>query len=256
MGRWSALVAPPFLEWLALPPGLAWLDDGCGDGSFTELLIARQRPMSVVGIDPAPAQLAFARQRPGAAAARFAEGDAQALPLPDECVDAAVMALVLFFVPDPAQGLSELLRVALPGGTVAAYHWDLAGGGFPLQPIVDAVHAEGFATQRPQSAWASTLTASVTLWRDAGLVDVQTRQIEVSRSFDSVDDYLRTAAGSSRLREILATLTPAAAKRVKERVRGQLGGGHGPIVVSARANAVKGVKAREPFRREAHHRSA
>ena len=35
MGRWSALVAHPFLGWLALPAGLEWLDDGCGDGSFT-----------------------------------------------------------------------------------------------------------------------------------------------------------------------------------------------------------------------------
>jgi len=113
MGRWSALVAQPSLDWLALPPGLAWLDDSCGNGSFTEALVAHGRPASVVGIDPSPAQLAFARQRAGTAGVRFVQGDAQSLPLPDGCIDAAVMALVLFFVPDPARGLRERVRERL-----------------------------------------------------------------------------------------------------------------------------------------------
>jgi len=129
MGRWSALVAEPFLDWLALPSGLGWLDSGCGDGSFTEQLVLRQSPSSVVGVDPAPAQLAFARQRASMASVSFLEGDAQALPVPSASVDAAVMALVLFFVPDPLRGIRELLRVTRPGGTIAAYHWDMAGGG-------------------------------------------------------------------------------------------------------------------------------
>ena len=116
MGRWSALVAAPFLDWLALPQGLEWLDDGCGNGSFTELLVTRQRPALVVGVDAAPAQLAFARQRPGTAGVSFVEGDAQALPLPDAGFDAAVIALVLFFLPSPVQGLQEMVRTARPGG--------------------------------------------------------------------------------------------------------------------------------------------
>ena len=44
---------------------------------------------------------------------RFVQGDAQSLPLPDGCIDAAVMALVLFFVPDPARGLRERVRERL-----------------------------------------------------------------------------------------------------------------------------------------------
>lgn len=241
MGRWSALVAQPFLDWLALPHGLSWLDDGCGNGSFTESLVLRQAPASVVGVDPAPAQLSFARQRLATAGVCFVNGDAQALPLADACVDVAVMALVLFFLPDPRQGLRELVRVVKPGGTIAAYQWDLAGGGFPLQPIVDAVRAEGYRPQSPPSAWTATLQASEDLWRDAGLADVQTRQFEVRRTFAGFDDYWRTAHGSPRLRSLFASLSPPALQRVSDRARERIGvTGDGPLVLEARANAVKG----------------
>ncbi|MBT9490664.1 MAG: class I SAM-dependent methyltransferase [Rubrivivax sp.] len=243
MGRWSALVAKPFLDWLSLPDGLAWLDDGCGDGSFTESLVLYQRPATVVGVDPAPGQLSYARRRVNHAGVCFLQGDAQALPLPSASVDAAVMALVLFFVPDPLQGVREMVRVVKDSGTVAAYQWDLDGGGLPLQPILDALHAEGYKSQPPPSAWAATMKASGDLWRSADLVDVRTCQFEVNRTFDSFDDYWRTAYGSPRLRELFASLSPTALQRLAERVSGRIGDASDrPIVLTARANAVSGRK--------------
>jgi ubiquinone/menaquinone biosynthesis C-methylase UbiE len=68
MGKWSQLAGSLFLDWLAVPPGLRWLDVGCGNGAFTELVIARCAPSQVDGIDPSEAQLAFARSRAGATA--------------------------------------------------------------------------------------------------------------------------------------------------------------------------------------------
>lgn len=241
MGQWSALVAQPFLNWLALPEGLDWLDDGCGNGSFTEVLLAQQRPWSVVGVDPSPEQLAFARQRAGTARGRFMEGDAQALPLPDASVDVAVMALVLFFLPEPAQGLRELARVVRTGGTIAAYHWDIEGGGLPLEPIMQAVRAEGYPTQRPPSTWAASLETSEDLWRSAGLVDVQTCRIQVRRGFDSFEGFWRTAYGSPRLRDLFDSLSPVALQRLRDRVCAGLNAAQGaPLVLEAVANAVKG----------------
>jgi ubiquinone/menaquinone biosynthesis C-methylase UbiE len=38
----------------------------------------------------------------------------------DAAGDAAVMALVLFFVPEPAVGVAEMCRAVRPGGVVAA----------------------------------------------------------------------------------------------------------------------------------------
>ena len=53
MGRWSRAAGETFLDWLALPPGLKWLDVGCGTGASTELVLARCKPASSDGIDPA-----------------------------------------------------------------------------------------------------------------------------------------------------------------------------------------------------------
>src|SRR3979409_1324416 len=83
MGIWSRLAGNIFLEWLAPRPGLRWIDVGCGNGAFTAMLIERCTPPEVQGIDPAEAQLAFARTRSDVRIARFQQGDATALPFPE-----------------------------------------------------------------------------------------------------------------------------------------------------------------------------
>jgi ubiquinone/menaquinone biosynthesis C-methylase UbiE len=103
MGSWSRLAGEMFLNWLAPLPGLRWIDIGCGNGAFTELLVDQRAPAEVQGIDPSEAQLAFARARPAARLAEFRQGDAMVLPFSEDRFDAAVMALVIFFVPDPAK---------------------------------------------------------------------------------------------------------------------------------------------------------
>src|SRR5207302_1822223 len=152
MGVWSRFAGEIFLEWLAPRPGLRWIDIGCGNGAFTELIVERAAPAEAQGIDPSEGQLAFARARPGARPAQFQRGDAMALPFPPDRFDAAVMALVIFFVPDPAKGIAEMARVVCPGGTVATYAWDMPGGGFPNEPIHIELRAMGLAPPRPPSA--------------------------------------------------------------------------------------------------------
>jgi SAM-dependent methyltransferase len=168
MGAWSRLAGEIFLDWIAPRPGLRWVDVGCGNGAFTELVVERCAPAEVQGIDPSEGQLAYARARPATRMAEFRQGDAMALPFPDNSFDLAVMALVIFFVPDPAKGVAEMVRVVSLGGTVAAYAWDMAGGGFPLQPVQAELLAMGFAPVRPPRSDASKIDALQNLWTVRG----------------------------------------------------------------------------------------
>jgi ubiquinone/menaquinone biosynthesis C-methylase UbiE len=71
-----------------------------------------------------------------------------ALPFPGGAFDAAIMALVIFFVPDPAKGVAEMARVVRPGGMAATYAWDMLGGGSPLEPIPIEMRAMGLTVLR------------------------------------------------------------------------------------------------------------
>ena len=242
MGVWSRLAGERFLAWLGAPAGARWLDVGCGNGAFTELLIERCAPASVQGIDPSEGQLAFARTRPrlANAPAQFRTGDAMALPWLDDAFDAAVMALVIFFVPEPARGVAEMARVVRPGGIVCSYAWDILGGGFPFAVLQEEMAHFGTPPLWPPSVEASRMDALQALWRGAGLVDVETCEIAVQRSFDDFDSFWKIAQTGPRLLPRFAAMAPGELETMKERVRARLGDGAGRIACSAKANAIRG----------------
>ena len=241
MGKWSELVGEAFLDWLASDSGLRWLDVGCGNGAFTELLVERCAPVSVQGIDPSEAQLAFARRRPVSRVAQFRQGDAMALPFPDDSFDVAVMALVIFFVPDPARGVAEMARVVSSGGAVTAYAWDMVEGGFPYHSLQSEMRELGVAVPAPASPDASGIEAMQDLWTAAGLADVATREITVQRTFSDFDDYWTTVAGGPSVGPSLAAMASGDLDLLKTRMRARLPAGSGSrITYSARANAVRG----------------
>jgi SAM-dependent methyltransferase len=241
MGTWSRMAGEIFLEWLAPPPGMRWVDVGCGNGAFTELLVDRCAPAEVQGFDPSEAQLAFARTRPAARVAQFRQGDAMAQPFSDDTFDAAVMALVIFFVPDPAKAVAEMVRVVRPGGVVAAYAWDMLGGGFPLETLQAEMRGLGVTPSLAPSVAASRMDAMRELWTGAGLEAVEAREITVQRSFADFDDlWTISLLGTSAGRKINA-MSAGDVELLKERWRARLTpDGAGRITCSARANAIKG----------------
>lgn len=245
MGVWSRSVGEVFLDWLKPAQGLRWIDVGCGSGAFTELILTRCAPAGVQAIDPSEGQLAFARTRPGASSAAFQTGDAMALSFPSASFDAAVMALVLVFVPDPSKGVAELARVVRPGGLVATYMWDMLGGGFPLDPIVDEMNAIGLSPTRPPHMEVSTLAALQDLWRAAGLQHIETREITVHRTFADFDEFWTLETKSPSLAPVVAAMPPADIAALKQRVRIHLPAAtDGGITCSARAHAISGRKPR------------
>ena len=241
MGKWSQLAGGAVLEWLAPAPGLRWLDVGCGNGAFTEMIVDRCAPVSVHGIDPSEAQLAFARTRPAARVAQFRQGDAMALPFPNDSFDVAVMPLVIFFVPDPATGVAEMARTVGRGGAVTAYAWNMPGGGFPYEALHAEMREMGIAIPAPPNPDVSDIGAMRALWSAAGLNAIETREIVVPRTFADFDDYWATILGGASVGGTLSAMPAEALAHLKARMRVRLRvDTAGRVTYSAHANAVKG----------------
>lgn len=242
MGVWSRLVGPIFLDWLAAAPHKRWLDVGCGNGAFTQMIVERTQPRSIHGIDPSEAQLEFARQQPALDAVNFQLANAMDLPFADDEFDCAVMPLVLFFVPDPARGVAEMARVVGPGGLVAAYSWDMTAGGFPYQQVRDALGEFGIAALDPPSAEASRQEVLRALWLNAGLTAIESQTITVERTYLDFEDYWNILLAGPSVAQAIAALDPGGSSRLRELLQSRLQpSGGGPITLSARANAIRGV---------------
>ena len=225
---------------------MRWLDVGCGNGAFTEALIARAAPAAIAGVDPSEDQLAFARKRPGAKGAEFRVSDAESLPFPDRHFDGATMALVISFLSDPAKAIAEMARVVKPGGPVATYMWDFEGVGGPQQPLNRALAALGLAPPPLPSAKAARRDALRALWQQTGLTDIETRTIGIDVRFADFDDLWRSFdSGIGPAGKVLAAMPAAEKEKVRAAVRASLPhDAEGRIAYGAVANAVKGrVKA-------------
>ena len=90
-------------------PNESLLDAGCGTGWFTRRFSALPG-LHLTGLDTNADWLAYARSRDGKA--QYVEGNGQRLPFADASFDHAVSVTALCFMPDWAQALKEIVRVA------------------------------------------------------------------------------------------------------------------------------------------------
>jgi ubiquinone/menaquinone biosynthesis C-methylase UbiE len=241
MGGFSRTAGDIFLGWLALPEGLSWIDVGCGTGAFTQLLLDRCTPSRVEAVDPAEAQIAYAQTTPAAKRVNFRVGEAQHLPFGNE-FDAAVMALVIAFVPDPNMAVAELRRVTKPGGTIGTYMWDFFNMGFPRQRLSDAVERLGFPVHHPAGYVHSRMETMQGYFRSAGLADIESRVIDVDVAYPDFETYwtAQTELVNDVVQQI-RNMSAADVERLKADLRATLPKDkNGRIAYKARANAVKG----------------
>jgi ubiquinone/menaquinone biosynthesis C-methylase UbiE len=102
-----------------LEPGDTVVDVGCGPG--TAVRRAAKLGVSVVGVDPAPVMLRVARMLSRTSdRVRFAQGTAEALPLPDASASVVWSVASVHHWADLDAGLREARRVLKPGGRLVA----------------------------------------------------------------------------------------------------------------------------------------
>jgi SAM-dependent methyltransferase len=136
-----------------------FLDFGCGTGEFAPCFPASH----YVGIDIAAAYIRFAAHT---YAGRFLVSSGDALALPDQGFDAALVLGVLHHLPDTlvADAMRELHRVLRPGAVALvmedvpppdawnvaghAMHWLDRGGYIRSEAHYRALFGAGFAVQR------------------------------------------------------------------------------------------------------------
>jgi SAM-dependent methyltransferase len=119
-GHWRRTVEERLLPWALAGAelGADVLEIGPGPGLTTDVLATRVPRLTALEIDPALATALRRRQ----AVVRVVEGDATAMPFPDDSFSGAVSFTMLHHVPSAdAQDrlLEEVRRVLRPGGTFA-----------------------------------------------------------------------------------------------------------------------------------------
>ena len=106
-----------------LRAGMNLLDVGCGPATITADLAEHVAPGRVVGLDAAPGALEAARatlaERGLSGQVELTTGDVMALPFDDDSFDVVHAHQVLQHLGDPVGALTEMRRVARPGGIVA-----------------------------------------------------------------------------------------------------------------------------------------
>jgi ubiquinone/menaquinone biosynthesis C-methylase UbiE len=113
----SPSVLGPLREALEGAPGRRLVDVGGGTGNYAAAL--RGEGWDPLVVDREPAMLA----RAAAKGLETLEGDAQRLPLPDECADAVMLVSMLHHVEDQPAAIAEARRILRPNGRLVLMGW-------------------------------------------------------------------------------------------------------------------------------------
>lgn len=246
VGRWSRQIAIEFLRWLSVSRDRVWADIGCGTGALAATILARHKPAAVYGLDASAGFLSQAQQRLRDQPARWVRGLADHLPWESAVCDVTVAGLVLNFVRHHAAAVREMARVTKPGGLVAAYVWDYAGGMQMMRHFWEAAIAVSPHDAQFDQAERFPLCQPgplQTLFESAQLRSVRVRAIDTPTVFETFDDYWRPFLGQTGA---APTYLASVSDEIREQIRRQLQlrlapTPAGPIKLTARAWAVQGV---------------
>jgi SAM-dependent methyltransferase len=223
MGRWSRLLAPPFIAFAGVHDGDAVLDVGSGTGVLAFAVRAADPTGKIIGIDLSPDYVSYAAHHHSEARVQFEVGDAQKLQFGAATFDKTVSLLVLNFVPDPVLAVREMQRVTKPGGTIAAAVWDYGGDMEMLRIFFEEASAldPSFTTDERKMPLGKP-GALAELFRTAGLDPVE-GPVTITLHFTSFDDYWRpfllgTGPAGAYVKQLAPDRRDALAARLRHRL--------------------------------------
>ncbi|WP_431685558.1 class I SAM-dependent methyltransferase [Hahella sp. NBU794] len=245
MGRWSRRIALEYVSWLNAPPGLHWLDVGCGTGALTRTICNVAQPASVLGCDPAEPFIAFAREQTLEAPASFIAAGVGNLPHRPEGFDCVASMFALNFFPDTDAAIREMQTIAAAGAIVSACVWDYAQGMEFLRYFWDAATAQDHAAKELDEGYRFPLCHPeklIELFTKAGLDDIQCEAVEIPTLFTHFDDYWlpflgATGPAPAYIASLSADLRNAIADKLRETIPIQP---DGTIPLKAKAWAIRG----------------
>lgn len=201
MGRWSRVLARPFLEFCGVADDETILDVGCGTGSLALAVADTANVRSVTGIDLTESYIEFARSRTHDSRVRYETGDACALPFGNGSFDRTLSLLVLNFIPDARRAAAEMVRVTRPGGAVATTVWDVRGGlpAFRMFWDTACVVDPGAKEARDQYCAHPIMRPGelASCWYALGLEVIEQKEITVRFEFERFADYWEPMLGKT-----------------------------------------------------------
>ena len=172
----------------------------------------------------------------------FQTGDATALACESSSFDVATMALVLYFLPDPALGVNEMKRVVKSEGTLAAYVWDIPGGGLPHEWLQREFRKREIDYPLPPSSDVSRMDELEKLWTETGLKSIECKQFRATRTFANFEELWNLTVKAPAFSGVLDDLTPEVISDIRSTVESELTKSpSGSVSIHAHANAIKGI---------------
>jgi arsenite methyltransferase len=200
--RWSLGVGNP-LRHARLRPGAVVLDVGCGAGIDTLLAARLVGPTGrVIGLDLLPEMCDRGRRHAaeaGVGNVEFVEGEMEAIPLPDDSVDAVISNGVINLSGRKMRALFECARVLRPGGLLCLTDVTLEEDRLPPEVLTHPAAWSGCA------AGAMSERVLLRSLRRVGLVDLEIRE----RHPFGVQDCARFPLFSPALLAVMRATIPA-----------------------------------------------
>jgi SAM-dependent methyltransferase len=154
--------------------------------------------------------------------------------------------LVVNHIPDTPKAAKEMRRVTRPGGVIATAMWDGTGGNEFNDCMWEAAVAFDPKVERPaekRGSYSSPPALSA-LWTDAGLTSIEVKDLTMSCSFASFNEFWnRYLEGQGPGGAYVVALPENRREALRQRLREHVlrGRPNGAFALQAKAWAVRGI---------------